>query len=408
MRIALVAPPFIAVPPVRYGGTELFVAHLAEGLVHAGHQVIVYANGESRPAGELRWLHERAEWPVSNVGDAAVKDFAHTAWACEDAARQADVVHLNCGPGVVFSRFLDVPFVTTLHHPTEPVLSELYARHPDVQYVAISRFQQSREHLPRITTVHHGLDLSRYRLQVRKQPYLAFLGRITPTKAPHLAIEVARRAGLPLKIAGEVQPAFADYWESMVKPRIDGRDVEFVGEADLAAKNELLGGASAFLFPIEWDEPFGLVMLEAMACGTPVLAFGRGSVPEVVADGVSGWICRDLDDMVRLARRPGIDPAGCRRHVSTHFSISHMTRGYVEVYQQAIAASRSRAESCQQAADRCTESIDGERLHADVSAVLPRVSGSATIVGAPASGRSAGQGGRDGEAGAAGGSQRVS
>ncbi len=343
MRIALVASPFIPVPPVRYGGTELFVADLAEGLVRAGHDVVVYANGESRPPGELRWLYERADWPVSSMSDAGMKDLAHTAWACEDAARHADVIHLNCGPGVVFSRFVKVPFVVTLHHPAEPGLSALYRQHPDLQYVAISRAQQARESLTHITTVHHGIDLARYQFSSRKQGYLAFLGRMAPSKAPHLAIEVARRAGLPLKMAGEVQPMFADYWESMVKPHVDGRRVEFVGEADLAVKNELLGSAAAFLFPIQWDEPFGLVMVEAMACGTPVLAFGRGSVPEVVSNGESGWICGDAEEMARRARNPGISASACRAHVAARFTTAQMASGYVEVYRQAIArASRER------------------------------------------------------------------
>lgn len=342
MRIGLVAPPFIPVPPVRYGGTELFVAQLAEGLVHAGHDVTVYANGESHPAGELRWLYEQAEWPVQSPAEAATKELAHTAWACEDAARHCDLIHLNCAPGVVFSRFVDRPFVATLHHPAELALSTLYSLHPDLHYVAISRAQQHLEDLPHITTVHHGLDLDRYRLTERKQSYLAFLGRVAPSKGTHLAIDVALRAGLPLKIAGEVQPCFADYWETMVKPRLDGRQIEYVGEADLAAKNELLGNAAAFLFPIQWNEPFGLVMLEAMACGTPVLAFGAGSVPEIVRDGVSGWVCRDVDDMARRARDPQVSPASCREYVASNFTTAHMTRGYLQVYRSALEARQQR------------------------------------------------------------------
>jgi glycosyltransferase involved in cell wall biosynthesis len=342
MRIALVAPPFIPVPPVRYGGTELFVAQLADGLVRAGHEVIVYANGESCPAGELRWLYANAEWPVKSPSEAAIKDLAHAAWACHDASRHVDVIHLNCGPGVVFSRFVNLPFVMTLHHSTEPALSTLYSQHPQVEYVAISRAQEAHEPLPHITTVHHGIDLSSYRFVERKEPYLAFLGRIAPSKAPHLAIDVALAAGLPLKIAGEVQPCFADYWESMVKPRIDGRQIQFVGEANLAVKNELLGHASAFLFPIQWNEPFGLVMLEAMACGTPVLAFGSGSVPEVVRDGVSGWICRDVEDMARRAQAPRIAPASCRAYVEESFTTARMASCYLDVYRMAMARHRER------------------------------------------------------------------
>ena len=151
-----------------------------------------------------------------------------------------------------------------------------------------------------------------YAFKADKQPYLAFLGRMAPVKGPHLAIEVAKRAGLPLKLAGEVQPLFEDYWKTQVLPEIDGREIEFVGEASLDIKNELLGNASALLFPIQWNEPFGLVMIEAMACGTPVIALPGGAVPEVVRDGVSGWICRDVDEMAARAVDIGISPASCR------------------------------------------------------------------------------------------------
>jgi glycosyltransferase involved in cell wall biosynthesis len=348
MRIALVAPPFIPVPPVRYGGTELFVAHLAAGLTDLGHDVVVYANGESTPAGELRWLFEHSHWPISDVNLAAAEELSHSAWACADAAATADIIHVNSGPAVVFSRFVGVPFVATLHHPSEPALSALYAQHPDVHYVAISRAQQALESLPHLTTVHHGLDLSGYRMSETKQGYLAFLGRLAPSKAPHLAIDAAERAGLPLRIAGEIQPCFADYWEAMVKPRLDGHRIEYVGEADLELKNELLGGASAFLFPIQWNEPFGLVMLEAMACGTPVLAFGAGSVPEVVLDGVSGWICRDVDDMARRAANHQIAPASCRAHVAAHFTVEHMARGYADLYRTALESRTDPARGGQQ------------------------------------------------------------
>jgi glycosyltransferase involved in cell wall biosynthesis len=185
--------------------------------------------------------------------------------------------------------------------------------------------------------IHHGLDLDRYPLVERKQPYLSFLGRIAPVKAPHLAIEVARRAGIPLKIAGEVQPLYRDYWEAMVKPEVDGDFIEFVGEADHATKVELLGNSQAMLFPIQWNEPFGLVMIEAMACGTPVVALPGGSVPEVVSDGVSGWVCRDVEEMATRARDLRITAASCRQHVAENFSLDLMVRRYEAVYKVAIA-----------------------------------------------------------------------
>lgn len=342
MRIALVCPPFIPVPPPRYGGTELFVADLASALVTAGHQVIVYANGESRVAGELRYLYPKSDWPLPNLDAAAMKDLDHAAWACADAVGRADVIHVNGAPGVVFSRFTDVPFVVTLHHPHEPHLTALYMHHPRAHYVAISRAQQAQEPLRRITTIHHGVALSRYHVVEQKEGYLAFLGRMAPSKGPHLAIEVARRAGLPLKMAGEVQPMYREYWETMVAPHVDGRQVQFLGEADLQLKNELLGHATALLFPITWHEPFGLVMIEAMACGTPVLAFDGGSVREIVRDGVSGWVCQDATDMAERARRLSLPAQWCRDHVASHFSVEHMARQYEEVYASAVEGARVR------------------------------------------------------------------
>ncbi len=343
MKIALIAPPFIEVPPRRYGGTELFIAQLAAGLCRLGHEVVVYANGESSLTCEVRWLYKRSEWPITTEVAANLKDLNHTAWACNDASASADIIHLNNAPGLICARFVARPFVYTIHHTKEQALSQFYQNYPDVMYVAISRFQQKYEPMPKITTIHHGLDLSRYHLNERKQPYLSFLGRMTPTKAPHLAIEVARKAGIPLKLAGEVQPMFSDYWEAEVKPRIDGTFIEYVGEADLATKNELLGNSLAFLFPIQWNEPFGLVMLEAMACGTQVLALPGGSVAEVVRDGVSGWICRDVDEMAARARRPPIAPRLCREHVERHFSEDAMAKRYEAVYARELEQRARRA-----------------------------------------------------------------
>ncbi len=336
MRIALVAPPFISVPPARYGGTELFIAHLALGLRRLGHDVIVYANGESRVDCEVRWLYPKGEWPINSEVTGNLKDLNHTAWAVRDAGGQVDVMHLNNAPGLAFSRLINDPVVYTIHHAHERGLSEFYASYPNVTFVTISEFQRTIEKMPRMVPIHHGLDLSRYPFQERKQPYLAFLGRIAPVKGAHLAIEVARKAGLPLKMAGEIQPMYRDYWESQVRPHVDGRLIEFVGEADHAAKTELLGNATALLFPIQWNEPFGLVMIEAMACGTPVLALPGGSVPEIVRNGVSGWICRDVDDMARRTRDLRVSAASCRRYVTDHFSIDLMVRRYESVYQEAI------------------------------------------------------------------------
>jgi glycosyltransferase involved in cell wall biosynthesis len=338
MRIAILAPPFIPVPPPAYGGTELFIAHLAEALVDRGHEVIVYANGESRARCEVRWIYAEADWPPLPDANQTLKSLEHCAWALSDSRDLAiDVVHLNDAIAVPLSRFLSTPVIHTLHHPWEAELSALYARYPGINYVAISDAQGQLERMPRLRTIHHGIRMADYRFSDRKEGYLLFLGRIAPVKGPHLAIEAARRAGLPLKLAGEIQPTFADYWESMVRPHVDGHQIEYVGEADHDLKNDLLAGASALLFPIQWNEPFGLIMIEALACGTPVIALEGGSVAEVVHDGVTGWVCRDVDEMARRAASPGISPWTCRSEAERRFSVERMAALYEEAYIEALS-----------------------------------------------------------------------
>jgi glycosyltransferase involved in cell wall biosynthesis len=335
MRIGVIAPPFISVPPKAYGGTELFVAHLTSGLHARGHRVTLYANGESRVSCELKWRYRHSQWPIAAGCDAQLKGSDHAAWAIHDAARFSDVLHINDTVAVPFTTFVDKPVVMTLHHPHEPDLSAVYERYPLIQYVCISEHQARHEQMPNMSVVHHGIPLSDYQYRSRKGDYLLFLGRMAPCKGPALAIDVARRAGLPLKLAGEIQPYFRTYWENDVLPNIDGEEIQYVGEADKAWKNELLSHARALLFPIQWNEPFGLVMIEAMACGTPVIALPFGSVPEVVRDGVSGWICRDVAEMAERATSPSIDATSCRDWAEEHFSLDHMVDHYLEIYEHA-------------------------------------------------------------------------
>src|SRR5262249_4125594 len=191
-----------------------------------------------------------------------------------------------------------------------------YARYPRTTYVAIAAWLARAERMPQLHVVHHGIPLADYTYSQEKDDYVAFLGRMVPCKGAHLAIEAARRAGVRLKLAGEIQPQFRRYWDEQIRPRLDGDRVEYVGEADFALKNALLSKARALLFPIQWDEPFGLVMIEAMACGTPVLAFAGGTVREIVRDGENGWICRDLDDMARRIALPPAAASACRAFVA--------------------------------------------------------------------------------------------
>jgi len=337
MRIALIAPPFICVPPKRYGGTELFVAQLAVGLKTLGHDVVVYANGESTVEVETRWLYEKGEWPIRGEIYDNLKDANHASWAVHDAMETCDVIHINNVPALFHSRFTSVPFVYTVHHPQEAELSNIYSHYPAVHCVAISHFQAEREALPGMRTIQHGLDPDLYPLGTGKRTHLSFLGRLAPFKGPHLAIAAAKKAGIPLKLAGEVQPMYQDYFDREIKPHLDGRNIEYVGEADLDAKRELLSGSIAMLFPIQWEEPFGLVMIEAMACGTPVLAFAGGAVAEVVRDGVSGYVCGSVDEMAERARTLALDPAAVRAYADKNFSLERMVREYAGLYEDIVS-----------------------------------------------------------------------
>jgi len=343
LKVALIAAPFIPVPPQDYGGTELFVAHLAEELSRNGCQVIVYANGASTVGVERRWLYEHPEWPIKIPENAWLREMNHDAWAVADAVRDCDLIHIQSPQGLVFSRFVDRPFVLTLHGPYSAELSAFYAHYPNAYYVSISDDQRERERMPHLRTIYHGINLQDYQLVERKQKYLSFIGRIAPVKGAHIAIEVAQRTGIPLKIAGEVQPAHRDYFEQKIRPKLDGKLAEYVGPADLAAKNELLGNSMAMLFPIQWKEPFGLVMVEAMACGTPVLAMPGGSVREVVRDGVSGYVCRTVKAIVSRLCDLNIPPATVRKYVEENFSTQTMAQKYLSLYREALGNQQSDA-----------------------------------------------------------------
>jgi glycosyltransferase involved in cell wall biosynthesis len=339
MRIALVVPPFISVPPKRYGGTELFAGHLAAGLGQLGFDVVVYTNGESTIEVEKRWIYPREQWPIPADIHNNLRDINHAAWAVRDAVESCDIIHISNAPSLVHSRFVNTPFVYTLHHAHDDDLSELYSFYPDVCYVSISDFQKKLESMPKIRTIHHGIDETQYRLGDGKREYFTFLGRLAPMKGTHLAIEAAKKAGIPLKIAGEVQPMFRDYFEAQVKPNIDGKFIEYVGEADLALKNELLGNSLGLLFPIQWDEPFGLVMIESMACGAPVFALPGGSVAEVVRDGVSGYISPSVDEMAeRMKQAHDFDPMAVRQYVIDNFSTQKMVQNYADLYMEIAGA----------------------------------------------------------------------
>ena len=322
----------------------MFLAELAKGLKEKGAKVILYANGASTVPVETRWIYQNEDWPVSGETEVTLKLLTHSAWAVKDAAAEVDVIHVNSAPGLSFSHFVSSPFVYTVHHPLESAFTAFYKALPEVRYVTISDFQRRQLPLPHVRTIHHGVDLSVGSVQQKKRSHLAFLGRIAPPKGTHLAIEIARQAGIPLKIAGEIQPLYKKYWEEKIEPHVDGKFIEYVGEVGQEGKRELLGNAIALLFPIQWNEPFGLVLIESMAYGTPILAMPGGSVAEIVKEGVSGHIRNSASELAELAKNLKFDPLQIRAYAEENFSTDRMVRDYFQLYSEIISEDQSRAE----------------------------------------------------------------
>jgi glycosyltransferase involved in cell wall biosynthesis len=341
MRIAQVAPLFESVPPRTYGGTERVVSYLTEELVRQGHEVTLFASGDSVTQAELIACAPSA----LRLDDEVVDQLAHQVVEIEAVAAEAhrfDVIHWHLDYfHFPLSRRMSVPSLTTLHGRLDlPDLQPLYDEFGDMPVVSISNDQ--RRPLPQanwIATIHHGMPADELRPRYEPGTYLAFLGRISPEKRADRAIEVARRAGLPLRIAAKVDDVDREYFERDIEPMLEADHVDFIGEVGPDAKQEFLGNARALLFPIDWSEPFGLVMIEAMACGTPVIAYRSGSVPEVVTEGVSGFIVEGIDEAVDAVRRlDELSRRDCRRAFEERFTVERMTRDYVAVYQRLITA----------------------------------------------------------------------
>ena len=337
MRIAQVAPLFESVPPRRYGGTERVVHWLTEELVAMGHEVTLFATGDSQTSARLVAARERAERFVPNFERTAAP-YARLVEMVRRRAETFDVVHFHIDfhPFSVFSR-QGTPFVTTLHGRLDQGwVPEVYDLFPDVPLVSISDAQ--RLPLPRARwagTVRHGMPVGLLSPDARGPgDYLAFLGRFSPEKGIMDAIEIARQAGSTLRIAAKIGAEDEDYFRTTVAPHLHG-DVRYLGEMDDAEKGGLLAGARALLFPIDWPEPFGLVMIEAMACGCPVIAFDRGSVREVVEDGVTGFVVHDVAEAVAAcAQVDRLDRAEVRRRFERRWSARRMAAEYVEIYQR--------------------------------------------------------------------------
>jgi glycosyltransferase involved in cell wall biosynthesis len=341
MRIAQVAPLAEAVPPYLYGGTERIVSYLTEELVALGHEVTLFASGDSRTAARLDPVVPRALRLDSSVRDTVAPHVLMLS-RLQERLHEFDIVHFHIDHlHLPMMRGTGVPFLTTLHGRLDlPEIAPLFRAYPEAPFVSISNAQ--RRPLPFANwtgTVHHGLPLDLLPFSPRDRGYLAFLGRVSPEKGPDAAIRIARAAGLPLRIAAKIDNADRPYFETVVRPMLDAPGVEFIGEINEAQKVEFLGGARALLFPIQWPEPFGLVMIEAMACGTPVVALNRGSVPEVLEDGVSGFVVEDkAGALAALQRVSTIDRSAVRCAFEARFTARHMAESYLGLYRKLTGA----------------------------------------------------------------------
>lgn len=335
MRIAQVAPLVESVPPKHYGGTERIVAYLIEELVRLGHKVTLFASGDSVTRAELVPV-----WPRSFRKDKGTKDYLSREVLLMDHVMQRadefDVIHFHTGClHYLISRHLTVPHVTTLHGRLDtPELLRLYERFREMPLISISNAQRAPWPCANWqATIYHGLPQDLFRFHPEPGGYLAFLGRASPEKRVDRAIEIAKRVGMPLKIAAKVDRADRRYFKREIEPLLNDPHIEWLGEINDKDKDGFLGNAYALLFPIDWPEPFGLVMIESMACGTPVVAYAGGSVAEVMEDGVTGFVVNDIEQAAEAARRVGdLSRARCREVFEKRFTASRMANDYINMY----------------------------------------------------------------------------
>lgn len=337
MRIAQIAPLAESVPPGEYGGTERVVYNLTEELVRRGHEVTLFASGDSRTSARLVPVveHSIGRDPLDRDPSAAILLALGTAF---ERASEFDIIHTHVEHfALPFTRLVRVPTVSTFHGRLDGLgLQPLFQRYRDANLISVSNNQ--RLPLPYanwVATVYNGVDVTRYTLERRKGSYLVFVGRVSREKGLETAVEVARRARLPLKIAAKIDPVDRQYFETSVRPLLGDPLVEFLGEIDDARKNTLLGGAQAMIFPVRWPEPFGLAMVEALATGTPVVAARAGAVEEIISHGKTGFVCDSAEEMVLGVKwAADLDRAYCRWNVERRFSVKAMVDGYEAAYQR--------------------------------------------------------------------------
>ncbi len=360
MKIAQLAPLWERVPPPQYGGTEVVVSLLADELARRGHKVVLYASGDSQTLAELRPVFDVPLRMAENNGqvkDTNAYEWVHIASVIKDAA-QFDIIHNHSGElPMAMSSAISTPMLSTLHGEITTDMRFLWDRYK-WYYNTISRASKRGSPDRNFAgVVYNAIDVSSFPYDEDKEDYLLFMGRISPEKGPVTAIEVAKRLGKKLILAGKVDKVDRKYFHAEVEPLIDGKLIEFFGEANGVQKRQLYRKAMALLVPLNWEEPFGLVMPEAMACGTPVIAFPRGAAPEIIVDGKTGYLADGVDAMVKaIYRLDRLDPKQCRKHVRQHFDVPVMADGYTALYERIIEMAckqpRTLPRSCSAGAQR--------------------------------------------------------
>ncbi len=341
MRIAMVAPLYESVPPVGYGGTERVVSHLTEELVRRGHDVTLFASGDSRTAARLVPVCPTALRGGPRLQDPVAYHVLQLGTVYQRAS-EFDLVHSHCDfRAFPFARLTSTPTLSTNHNSLDsPENQAMLRAYPDAPVTALSESHRRQLTAGRCVAIaYNGIPVEDFPFSATPGTYLAFVGRLSPEKGPLDAIEVAERTGIPLKVAAKVNDWERDYVEAELLPRMYPPLVEYLGELNESDKRQLLAGAMAVLCPLRWPEPFGLVIAEAMATGTPVLAYPSGAAPELVVDGVTGFLCPDVDALCdRVNRVATLDRTACRQHVQTRFSVQAMTDAYERAYQWTIAS----------------------------------------------------------------------
>lgn len=337
MRIAQVAPLWFAIPPKTYGGSELVVSMLTEELIKKGHEVTLFAAGDSKTTANFLPIWPKGLEKANLAAPFAV--FALMYKELIERQNEFDIIHDHCEYYTVpFSKFLKPPMISTLHNPITEEKNILYKKFPNINYVAISHNQRkSGPGVNIVKTIYHGISIEKYDFNPNPQDYLLWLSSIVPEKGPATAIEIAKLSGEKLIISGPIFPQNSDYFEYRIKSLIDGKQIQFIGEVDFEKKIELFKNAKAFLFPIHRQEPFGLVVIEAMACGTPVIAFKEGSMPELIEHGKTGFLVDSIEEAIRALKNiKKISRAYCREYVQKNFPLRRMVNRYERLYQKIL------------------------------------------------------------------------